>query len=60
MKFRFPKIENGTVTKMTLTPAGAIKHIDIESYADEIDLTGLTLDNCAEITICRIIKWEGE
>lgn len=57
MKFHFPKIKDGLITRMTITPTGAIKYLTIESYADEIDLTGLTLDNCAEITVNRIHQW---
>ncbi len=57
MKFRFPKIENALVTKMTVTPSGAIKYMTLESFADEIDLSGVMLDNYAEITIERIHQW---
>jgi hypothetical protein len=57
MKFTFPKIKDGIVTSLKLTPAGSIKYIAIECYADEIDLSGLNLDNNAEVSLNRIIKW---
>jgi len=57
VKLRIPKIQNAQVTKMTVTPAGAIKYMTLESFADEIDLSGVVLDNYAEITINRIHQW---
>jgi len=59
MKAIFPKIKDGLVTSIKLAPSGAIKYIHIECYADEVDLNGLNLDNAAEISLARIIKWES-
>ena len=60
MKFTFPKVKDGLVTSLKLTPAGSIKYIAIECYADEIDLSGLNLDNNAEVSLNRIIKWNTD
>jgi hypothetical protein len=57
MKLRIPKIKDAQVTKMTVTPTGAIKYMTLESFADEINLSGVMLDNNAEITIYRIHRW---
>ena len=57
MKLRIPKIKDAQVTKMTVTPTGAIKYMTLESFADEINLSGVMLDNYAEITIIRIHRW---
>lgn len=57
MKLRIPKIKDAQVIKMTVTHTGAIKYMTLESFADEINLSGVVLDNYAEITINRIHRW---
>ena len=58
LKFAFPKIQNATVTSMSMGSTGAIKEIRLDCFEEEIDLSDLQLDLNATVVLNRIITWD--
>ncbi|MCK9593437.1 MAG: hypothetical protein M0Q91_15635 [Methanoregula sp.] len=60
MKIKIPQINDASVTCVVFAPSGNVKKIWIETKEEEIDITNLSLEKDAEITINKLIKWNGE